>query len=136
MQMFKSSESRGQKVRLARMPQPSSERSLPDAKTWEQRYDGQLRSWAGAQSEVFDEALDLYILTRPPRELQEFDRENRMLPIRDMQPVGRQVTPRCPIIRQTWRCTTLEDHPEYCRQDRGLARTFLPNPRAASRKRV
>ena len=34
MQMSLSSELRGEKVRLARMPQPSSERSLPDATAW------------------------------------------------------------------------------------------------------
>ena len=49
MPMFQSSEFRGDKVRLARMPQPSSERSLPDAKAWEHCHDVRLRSQAGAQ---------------------------------------------------------------------------------------
>ena len=50
MQMFKSLELRGEKVRLARMP----------------------RTLAGTQREGFDGALGLYIRTGNPRELQSY----------------------------------------------------------------
>ena len=76
MQMITYSEPRGEKVRL---PQPSSERSLSDAKAWKQWCGVRLRSWAGAQCEGFDEVPDLCIRTGNSRKLQEVDRENRKL---------------------------------------------------------
>ena len=79
MQMFKSSQRRGQQERLARMPQVPNDPSVT-RRHWKQWYDVlRLRSWANAQREEFDEAFDLYIRTKNPRQLQEFDRENRML---------------------------------------------------------
>ena len=121
MQMIESSEPRGEKVRLARMPHPSSERPLQAKKQW---YDVRLRSWAGAR-EGFDEALDLYIRTVNSRKLQEFDHENRIL----AREICNQRTSSSSLSSRT--STPLannvhEDHSEHCRQDRSLALKVLP----------
>ena len=68
-------------VKLAKMP-TQGDRTLPSIKSWNQWYDVRLRSWAGAQTPGFVEALDAYVKNPSvPEEnaLNGFERDNRLL---------------------------------------------------------
>ena len=72
---------RNPNVKLAKMPTPGGSATLPSIKAWNQWYDVRLKSWAGAQTSGFIEAIDRYVKQHQPDEksLDKYQKDNRLL---------------------------------------------------------
>ena len=66
-------------VKLAKMP-THGDRTLPCIKAWTQWYDVRLKSWAGAQTPGFVEAIERYVKIYPDeRAIVQYQKDNRLL---------------------------------------------------------